>query len=183
MNSTDAKPGGGKTKTHWKEWEIGCLIEKTLGGVNQGVIANMLGRTRSACRTMLARLITGEVECSRDADDEALQKLREQNAQQTRGTPFLKQAVEQYRSLARNVEATANHMASISNTVVYLLATKVVEGCIPTTEISRFCPPVIAHEVLKIAARVGEHRKQHAEMLPLDKSETAGGGNGEGEAK
>ena len=165
--------GTDKTNTHWDEWEFACLLNRVLEGWEFEPIGVGLRRTAAACKRMLARLLDGETPCPeryKPILEEVRGKFPPEPKRHTDRKADCEQIRQQYLALTKNLEAMANRLAGIESPVVYLLVTKVVEGCIPDSEISRFCPPAISRSVLKIAGAVREHRKQHADLFTKEQS-------------
>lgn len=161
----------GKSKTHWAEWEIGCLIYRTIRGVGLGGIATGMDRSVSACRTMLGRLLKGEAECPA-SDTEALEKLREQNTPKPHTRQADQQIIEQYLQLAKNDEAIKATLAEVETMITYSLAMDVYDERITLDEIAHLCPGEMAHAVGETFGKIRLFRREHADLFDKGPSAT-----------
>ena len=165
MDGTDAPNSDTtKSKTHWKEWEIGYLIDRHSEGVDLNVIADGMGRSLSACRTMLTRLILGEVKCS-TTNAEALEKLREQNPPKATTRQAHQQTIEQYRQLAKNDEAMKAVLDEIETMLVFSLAIDLIDERITSDEIANLCPLSMVQSVQRAFGKISQYRRDHPDLF------------------
>ncbi len=160
-----------KSNTHWKAWEIGCLIDLCVEGKPFPVIAATLRRSAAACSREWLRLLNSEKECPtiyRPALEAARAKFQSQlnNPKQPAGKggtayeKMLNQVCEQYRQLARSGAEIKASMSDVEKLLTYSLALDVAAGRISYEEISHFCPPDAVRTVLETAGHISEFRRR-----------------------
>lgn len=160
------KPGptADKTNTHWVEWEIGCLLSQTAGGIALDDTSHTLRRTTAACKRMTARLLAGETPCPEQYQS-VLDDVREKFPPEPKRRRSAKDAddrtVEQVKNLVNIAEAIGGCLDEICKIMIYRRAVDVIDGIISTDEIDFFFPGCSARTILAKASEIREFREVH----------------------